>query len=273
MKKIEADCGFKIYDDDNNLLGYQAGRTDNGYIYKDSVAFYADNENICYICEGDFDGTQIADEGEEYLPVKEAKQCGETRSTIKHQVREAFGEDYLLNDEQVDYYAACVFSMADWACIATYLAENFDIEDEIEYCDIKGDNTFTRLQKDAVAAGMTPKEYAEKGYTPIDGRNMEIDESVIEEMFGVADRVISTAFNKNTKQFAFYNTGALCEAYYIEGSTQLHCTCLYPSRSKEILGWLQKYACGYLEMNNIRGEIEMYDNYLVIRFLPSTEEA
>ena len=85
----------------------------------------------------------------------------ETRQTIIDQVREAFGDDYLMTNEQLLYFAEDVLQLAEWAYITTYLAENFEIEDCIEYDHIKGTGMFTDFQYEAVEAGMTPKEYAE----------------------------------------------------------------------------------------------------------------
>lgn len=93
---------------------------------------------------------------------------GETRQTIIDQVWDAFGEDYMFTQEQTVYFAEDVFQLADWACIATYLAENFELDDCINYDD-KG--IFNKLQHEAVEAGMTPKEYAEsKGLKPLNAK-------------------------------------------------------------------------------------------------------
>ena len=56
-----------------------------------------------------------------------------TRQSIIDQVRDAFGDDYTLTDEQTEVIADNVFGMADWACIATYLTEDFDLDDLFEF--------------------------------------------------------------------------------------------------------------------------------------------
>ena len=180
MEKIEKDCGCVVVSD-GRIVNYEGGVTDNGVVFKDYEAFRT-GKGICYISEYgleelhqrladlDFRHDNIMDENDEdFLPDKEYEEdmesilaeCGETRQSIIDQVREAFGDDYLMTDEQVEYFAEDVFQLADWACIATYLVENFEIEDCIEYDHIKGTGMFTDFQYEAVEAGMTPKEYAE----------------------------------------------------------------------------------------------------------------
>ena len=88
--------------------------------------------------------------------------AGETRQTIIDQVREAFGDDYLMTDEQVAYFAEDVFGLADWAYICTYLSENFDIEESIQYDYEHGGTMYTKHQYEAIMNDMTPKEYADR---------------------------------------------------------------------------------------------------------------
>ena len=177
MEKIAKDCGCVVIQN-GRIVDYEGGATDNGVVFKDYEAFKT-GKGICYIGEFglqelhqnladlEFRHDSITDENDEdFLPDKEYEEdmenilaeCGETRQSIIDQVREAFGDDYLMTDEQVAYFAEDVFGLADWACIATYLAENFEIDDCIDYDD-KG--FFNQLQHEAVKAGMTPKEYAE----------------------------------------------------------------------------------------------------------------
>lgn len=153
-KYYETTVGQKIYEN-TNLIGFQASASDEGFIFKDKKAFNDDPDEICYIPEHAWD--DVEDE-HGIMPVELAKTLGETRNTIRQQVKDAWGEDYMLTDEQIDYLAEDVFYLADWACIATYLAENFEIEDIIEF----NSGVFTQFQKDAVANEMTPKEYADR---------------------------------------------------------------------------------------------------------------
>ena len=171
MERIEKDCGY-LLKDRNGITYYHGGSTDNGVVYKDYEAFKTGN-GICYISEfGLEDLEEKLDEldrrkqfltGEEYLAERKKilEKCGETRQTIINQVWDAFGEDYMLTHEQLDYFAQDVFELADWAGIATYLAENFALEDCIEFDDIKSGGVFNNFQYEAIMAGMTPKEYAE----------------------------------------------------------------------------------------------------------------
>jgi len=153
-KYYETTVGQKIYEN-TNLIGFQASASDEGFIFKDKKAFNDDPDAICYIPEHAWD--DVEDE-HGIMPVELAKTLGETRNTIRQQVKDAWGEDYMLTDEQIDYLTEDVFYLADWACIATYLAENFEIEDIIEF----NSGVFTQFQKDAVANEMTPKEYADR---------------------------------------------------------------------------------------------------------------
>lgn len=172
MEKIQKDCGY-VVTEDGIIVNYEGGSTDNGVVFKDSEAFET-GVGICYISEYGLEELEDKlDElnqrkpwltAEDYLAERKniLENCGETRQSIIDQVREAFGDDYLMTDKQVDYYAEDVFKLADWACISTYLAENFDIEDTIEFDHMKGTGIFTKFQYEAVMAGMTPKEYLEQ---------------------------------------------------------------------------------------------------------------
>lgn len=152
-KYYETTVGQKIYEN-TNLIGFQASASDEGFIFKDKKAFNDNPDEICYIPECAWD----YGDNRGMLSVELAKKYGETRNTIRQQIKDAWGEDYMLTDEQIDYLTEDVFQLADWACIATYLAENFEIEDIIEF----NSGVFTQFQKDAIANEMTPKEYSER---------------------------------------------------------------------------------------------------------------
>ena len=158
MKKEEVyPAGFKVYDDNNNLIGYEPDSCGEGFVYKDEDAFLNHPDEICYIAEHAFDDI----EGD-YMTVEEAKTEGETHKTIVEQCRDAWGEEYMLTDEQLEYFAKDVFGIAEWACIDTYLTENYELDDSIEFDCIKGTGIFTKFQYEAVMNGMTPKEYADR---------------------------------------------------------------------------------------------------------------
>ena len=158
MRKEEVyPAGFKVYDDNNNLVGYEPDNCGEGFVYKDEDAFLNHPDEICYIAEHAFDDI----EGD-YMTVEKAKTQGETHKTIVEQCIDMWGEDYMLTDEQAEYFATDVFGLAEWACIQTYLVENFTIEDCIDFDDIKGTGIFTKFQIEAVMNDMTPKEYADR---------------------------------------------------------------------------------------------------------------
>ena len=143
MERIEKDYGYMLKDK-TGVTYYHGGSTDNGVVYKDYEAFKS-GVGICYISEyGLEDLEDKLDEldqrkqfltGEEYLAERAEilEHCGETRQSIIDQVRDAFGDDYMLTDEQVEYFASDVFQLADWAYIATYLTGNFEIDDLIQF--------------------------------------------------------------------------------------------------------------------------------------------
>lgn len=172
MERIEKDYGYMLKDK-TGVTYYHGGSTDNGVVYKDYEAFKS-GVGICYISEygledledklGELDQRKQFLTGEEYLAERAEilEHCGETRQSIIDQVRDAFGDDYMLTDEQVEYFAVDVFGLADWACIATYLAENFDLDDLIEFdhnYNPEGRRLFNDFQYEAVMHDMYPSEY------------------------------------------------------------------------------------------------------------------
>ena len=173
-ERIKKDYGTLILKD-GKPYNYEGGNTDNGVVYKDYEAFRT-GVGVCYISEY---GLEEMDENlvdlearyansdmtdDEYWAERERilSVAGETRQTIIDQVREAFGDDYLMTDEQVAYFAEDVFGLADWAYICTYLAENFDIDDCIQYDYEHDGGKFTYHQYEAVMNDMTPKEFADR---------------------------------------------------------------------------------------------------------------
>ena len=181
MEKIQKDYGYLVIDE-GHIFDIEGEMSDNGCIFKDTSAFES-GEGICYVGEFGLEDIQEklaeleeahynSDITSERLYRLERERIilagGETRQTIIQQVQEAFGDDYMFTQEQTVYFAEDVFQLADWACITTYLAENFELDDCIDYDD-KG--IFNKLQHEAVEAGMTPKEYAEsKGLKPLNAK-------------------------------------------------------------------------------------------------------
>lgn len=168
MKKVEVfPCGFKVYDDNGNLIGYEGDYNGEGFVYKDEDAFLNHPDELCYIPEYAFPENDEEEDFETtpeytYVPVEKALEIGETHKTIVEQCMDMWGEDYMLTDEQAEYFAKDVFGLAEWACIQTYLTENFAIEDCIDFDDFKGTGIFTKFQVEAVMNEMTPKEYADR---------------------------------------------------------------------------------------------------------------
>lgn len=161
--------------ENGEVYDYEGGHTDNGFVYKDYEAFKS-GLGICYISEYELEDLdeKLADlearfknsgmTDDEYWDERAEilEHCGETRQSIIDQVRDAFGDDYMLTDEQVEYFASDVFQLADWACIATYLTENFDLDDLIEFdhdYNPEGRRLFSQFQYEAVMNDMYPSEY------------------------------------------------------------------------------------------------------------------
>lgn len=174
MERIEKDCGYLVKEN-GEIYNYEGGHTDNGFVYKDYEAFKS-GVGICYISEYELEDLdeELADLQSQYensnmdeeVYWEERRyilsQHGETRKSIIDQVREAFGKQYLLTDAQVEYFANDVFGLADWACIATYLAENFDLDDLIEFdhnYNPEGRRLFSDFQYEAVMHDTYPSEY------------------------------------------------------------------------------------------------------------------
>lgn len=174
MERIEKDYGY-LLKENGEVYDYEGVHTGEGVVYKDYEAFKS-GVGVCYISEHELQDIQeeLADlqaqyensnmdedvywEERRYILSKH----GETRKSIIDQVRYAFGKQYLLTDEQVEYFASDVFQLADWACIATYLAENFDLDDLIEFdhnYNPEGRRLFNEFQYEAVMHDMYPSEY------------------------------------------------------------------------------------------------------------------
>lgn len=176
-KRIEKDYGTLILRD-NEPYDYEGAHTGQGFVYKDYEAFKS-SVGICYISEygllelhekladleARYENSGVTDE--EYWDERAEilEHCGETRQSIIEQVRDAFGDDYMLTDEQVEYFASDVFQQADWAYIATYLAENFSLDDLIQFdhdFNPEGRRLFSQFQYEAVMNDMYPKEFADR---------------------------------------------------------------------------------------------------------------
>lgn len=174
MERIEKDYGYLVKEN-GEVYDYEGGHTDEGIVYKDYNAFKT-GIGICYIGELELDSLheELADlearyensgmTDDEYWGERAEilEHCGETRQSIIDQVQYAFGEQYLLTDEQVEYFVSDVFQLADWACIATYLTGNFEIDDLIQFdhdYNPEGRRLFNEFQYEAVMAGEYPSEY------------------------------------------------------------------------------------------------------------------
>lgn len=171
MEKIEKDFGSLIIED-GKIYGYEGGYTDEGIVYKDYEAFQT-GRGVCYMSEfelADLD-ENLADleaayknsemSEEDYWAEREEilQGYGETRESIMYHIREAYQDDYLLTDKQVEHIARSILYEANWASISTYITDDFMIEDIIEFDDFRQEHIFRPEQYEAVMAGITPREY------------------------------------------------------------------------------------------------------------------
>ena len=186
MKKVEVfPCGYKVYDDNDNLIGYDGNYNGEGFIYKDEDAFLGHPDEICYIPESVFpeaEGEEAYDHEFGMVPVDIALKHGETRKTIAEQIADGYREDYMLTDEQIDRCTKSVFQNLEWSCVATNITESFWIEDLIDFSyGMASETVFTQFQYDAVMNGMTPKEYSERSlsYEEIVQFDKEFDDAFV----------------------------------------------------------------------------------------------
>ena len=125
MKTIELEngIGYKVFDDNNNLIGYKKDYSNEGFIYKDYDAFKNNPDEICYMSEYCCEETE-SQEG--IISLDDAKKEGETRQTIREKVIKYFAQyDEELTEEEIQDHTEDVFDLAEWAFINTYLIENF----------------------------------------------------------------------------------------------------------------------------------------------------
>ena len=174
MERIEKDYGYLVKEN-GEVYNYEGGHTDDGTVYKDYEAFKTGN-GICYISEygledldekltdlkARYENSSMTDEEYRNERAEILEHCGETRQSIIDQVLDAFGDNYMLTDEQIEYFAVDVFGLANWAYIATYLTESFDLDDLIEFdhdYNPIGQRLFNDVQYEAVMNNMYPAEY------------------------------------------------------------------------------------------------------------------
>ena len=171
-------AGFKVYDDNNNLIGYGGEHNGDGYIYKNEDAFANNPDEVCYIPEAGFG----YDTYKEFISLDEAEKLGETRNTITEQISNGYKEDYMLTDEQVDCCTKSVFHDLDWSCVSSYITESSWIEDLIEFSfDMLNKRVFTQFQYEAIMNNQTPKEYADRqlSYGELIELDREFDDAFI----------------------------------------------------------------------------------------------
>lgn len=118
MKEIATDCGFIVYDDNNNFIGYKMGWSGNGYCFKDSKRLTAK----CYIPE------YYHDEEDENGIIPNSDGLGYTFGDICDAVEDrAEILDLVIPEEKVLEIAEDLLNLCDWQAIETFLIE-YDLE-------------------------------------------------------------------------------------------------------------------------------------------------
>ena len=171
-ERIEKDFGYLILQD-GKIYDYEGANTGQGFVYKDSEAMMT-GKGVAYISEyaleelhenlvdleARYANSDMTDE--EYWKDRERILAvpGETRQSIIDQIREAYEDDYMLTDRQVEFLAESIFWEADWAYISTYITNDYWIDDAIE-ADA-AETIFTYHQYEAILNDMTPKEFGDR---------------------------------------------------------------------------------------------------------------
>lgn len=118
MKEIGTDCGFIVYDDNNNFIGYKMGWSGNGFCFKDSKQQTAK----CYIPEAH------NDEENENGIIPNLEGVGYSFEDICEIVRdEANDMDLAIPEDKVREIAEDLLNLCDWQMIETYLI-GYDLE-------------------------------------------------------------------------------------------------------------------------------------------------
>lgn len=114
MKEIEVSYGSRTVDDNGNIVRYNSGPTDQGYVYKDVDAWKSGN-GICYISEY---GMEEYENELERVPKDEIVDYHKDNASIGY-TRQDF-IDMCDGDEAL---AESVFYEVDWQYPETLLAE------------------------------------------------------------------------------------------------------------------------------------------------------
>lgn len=118
MKELATDCGFIVYDENNNFIGYKMGWSGNGFCFKDSKQQTAK----CYIPEA------YNDEEDDNGIIPDIEGVGYTFDDICEIVRdEANDADLVIPEDKIKEIAEDLLNLCDWQMIETYLI-GYDLE-------------------------------------------------------------------------------------------------------------------------------------------------
>ena len=173
MKEIEVTIGWKVLDDNDNVIGYIPDQSENGFCYKD-ISAYENNEGIIYIAECEFINSQ------DMLTIEDANECCSwTKNQWLSYVREVMDDDDICAtldketyEKVADYIALNVLNICDWQDLSTYI-EEWDFEDCIQ--DIVGFVTIEFSQKDVIQLAKNWKGYINDLYVKLNGFNPVYD--------------------------------------------------------------------------------------------------
>ena len=114
MKKIDVDYGYRLEDDNGNIIAYNGGATDQGWVYKDYDAWKS-GAGICYISEY---GLEDYEEEAERLSGDELVRFLKDNTSIGYTRQDLI--DLCGGDESL---AESLFYDLDWQYPETLLAE------------------------------------------------------------------------------------------------------------------------------------------------------
>lgn len=135
MTEVAVTIGWKLIDDNNNVVGFKCDETDNGWCYKDISAY--DKQTIMspiYIPECEFEGgdivyvdevTQITEAGTYY-----AEWINFVRDVL-NDVPEVKNMSWEDREKIAQYLAKNSLEMCDWLSLDTFM-KNWEWEDSIE---------------------------------------------------------------------------------------------------------------------------------------------
>lgn len=128
-KRIEVTNGYKLVDENNNIVGYETATTMNGECYKDEEAFKK-KKGVCYISEYEY--SELLEELSNLKSIYEnGEESDEEYRTDIQFILQTAGWTYdnileLVGGKGFERVAEFIFSVVDWQSPETYFQEFLD---------------------------------------------------------------------------------------------------------------------------------------------------